>query len=249
MNKIYALSLLFFLLANSIVHGQDAKELVRKADEMYRGLSNKSEMTMKIVRPTWERDVSMKSWSKGDEFSMIYITAPARDKGQVFLKRGNDLWNWIPSISRMIKMPPSMMSQGWMGSDVSNDDVMRQSSLVTDYTHKILKKETIAGAEAYAVELTPLPNADVVWGKIILWIGIDQYLQLKAEYYDEENYLVHTIVGSNIKQMGGRKVVSKMEFIPADEEGNITVITIDAIEFDVDIPDSFFSQQNMKRIR
>ncbi len=229
--------------------GQTATEIVQKADNMYRGLSNKSQMSMTIVRPSWERTVTMKSWSKGDDYSLVYVLSPARDKGQVFLKRGNDLWNWVPSISRLIKMPPSMMSQGWMGSDVSNDDLMRQSSLVTDYTHTLQATETKSGLPCYKIELMPKPGADVVWGKIGMWIDTENFLQLQAEYYDEDGYLVHSLVSSDIKQMGGRAVAAKIEFIPADEPGNKTVIVMDAIEFDVDIPDSFFSQQNMKTVR
>lgn len=251
-SKIWSKSIVFVLvfLGSSIsIWAQTATEIVEKADNMFRGETNKSQMTMKIVRPSWERTITMKNWSKGDDFSMAYIMSPARDKGQVFLKRGNDLWNWIPSISRLIKMPPSMMSQGWMGSDVSNDDVMRQSSLVTDYTHKILGKEEIQSSVCHKIELTAKEDADVVWGKIIMWIDVENYLQLKVEYYDEEGYLVHTIKGLDIKEMGGRLVTSKMEFIPAEEPDHKTLIIIDQIEFNVEIDDSFFSQQNMKRVR
>lgn len=236
-------------LCAGITAGQTATEIVQKADNIYRGRSNKSQMSMTILRPTWERTVTMKSWNKGDDYSMVYVLSPARDKGQVFLKRENELWNWVPSIARLVKMPPSMMSQGWMGSDVSNDDIMRQSSLVTDYTHSFLPTESKAGLVCYKIELLPKSDADVVWGKIILWIDTKNFLQLQAEYYDEEGFLAHTIVGSDIKQMGGHTVAARLEFIPADEPGNKTVINMQSIEFDVDIPDSFFSQQNMKSVR
>ena len=236
-------------LCAGITAGQTATEIVQKADNVYRGLSNRSQMSMTMVRPTWERTVTMKSWSKGDDYAMVYVLSPARDKGQVFLKRGNDLWHWVPSIARLVKMPPSMMSQGWMGSDVSNDDIMRQSSLVTDYTHRLLAPESKAGLACYKIELLPKPDADVVWGKIVLWIATNNFLMLQSEYYDEDGFLVHTITGADIKQMGGRTVAARMEFVPADEPGNKTVIVIQSIEFDVDIPDSFFSQQNMKSVR
>jgi len=246
---------LFFILLVSCfcpsVYAQEltATEIVSKADDMFRGASNKSTMTMTIARPTWERTVTMKNWNKGDDYAMVYILSPAKDKGQVFLKRGNNLWNWVPSISRLIKMPPSMMSQGWMGSDVSNDDVMRQSSLVNDYTHSLQGREMLFFVECYKIQLIPKENADVVWGKIILWIGTADYLQYKVEYYDEDGYLVHTIWGKDVKEMGGRSITSRMEFVPAEDPGNKTVLVIDQIEFNVEIPDSFFSQQNMKRVR
>jgi len=228
---------------------QTATEIITKADNAFRGKSSKMEMTMTIERPKWTRTIKMKSWTMGEDYSMVLITSPEKDKGQVFLKRKKDLWNWIPKINRMVKMPPSMMSQGWMGSDVSNDDLLRQSSLVTDYTHKILATETISGRECWKIELTPKEDADIMWGKIQMWISKTGYLNLKSEYFDEDMYLAHTEIGSNIKVMDGKDFPTKLEIIPADEPQNKTILEFTFIDFDIDIDESFFSQQKMKTIR
>src|SRR6056297_2767371 len=131
------------LFTGLLLNGQDAREIVQKADQLLRGESSYAEIKMLIHRPKWERTIEMKSWSKGDKYSLVYITAPAKERGQVFLKRENEMWNWLPSINRTIKIPPSMMMQSWMGSDLTNDDIVNESSLVKDYTHEILGKETI----------------------------------------------------------------------------------------------------------
>ena len=122
-----------------------AKEIVNKANDLMRGKSSYSEVTMHIVRPKWERTLSFKAWSKGTKYSMIYITAPAKEKGQVFLKRDKEMWNWIPSIGRTIKIPPSMMMQSWMGSDMTNDDLVKESSIVEDYNQKLIGSEELKG--------------------------------------------------------------------------------------------------------
>ncbi len=242
--------LLFMLLAVvSAVQAQDIKEIVKQADEKFRGNSSEGEMTMIIKRPSWSRTVSMKNWTLGDEYSLIYITAPAKEKGQVFLKRQKDMWNWVPNIERMIKIPPSMMMQSWMGSDFTNDDLVSQSSLVKDYTHKLLGEETIDGYLCYKVELIPHDDAPVVWGKIIMWISKDEYYWLKTEYYDEDNFLVNTEILSDVKKMDDRTMPTRMEMIPADEEGHKTIIIFDKMKFNIKLKESFFSQQNMKRIR
>ena len=242
--------LLFMLLAVvSAVQAQDIKEIVKQADEKFRGNSSEGEMTMIIKRPSWSRTVSMKNWTLGDEYSLIYITAPAKEKGQVFLKRQKDMWNWVPNIERMIKIPPSMMMQSWMGSDFTNDDLVSQSSLVKDYTHKLLGEETIDGYLCYKVELIPHDDAPVVWGKIIMWISKDEYYWLKTEYYDEDNSLVNTEILSDVKKMDDRTMPTRMEMIPADEEGHKTIIIFDKMKFNIKLKESFFSQQNMKRIR
>lgn len=248
MNRIHAMICLFLFPA--AVFAQDAKEIVKKADAKMKGeQSSISQMTMKIVRPTWERTVSFKSWSKGTDYSMVLITAPAKEKGQSFLKFKRDMWSWNPSINRMIKLPPSMLSQGWMGSDFTNDDLLNESSIVVDYTHKLLGKETVSGKSCFKIELIPKENAPVVWGKIILWISTDEYLQLKSEYFDEDNYLVKTEIASDIKTMSGRVIPTRFELIPADKDGNKTILIMDQIEFNSPLSESFFTQQNMKKLR
>lgn len=244
------LSLFFMgLFTATAVFAQDAKQIVQKADELFRGKSNYSEMTLEVIRPKWSRSYTMKSWSKGDDYSLVVITAPASDKGQAFLKRGKDLWSWNPSVNRMIKMPPSMMSQGWMGSDISNDDLMRQSSLVSDYSHKILGSELVSGRDCHKIELIPHEDSDVIWGKIVLWISKEGTMILKSEYYDDVLDLVHTELASELKVMDGRELPCKLEIIPADDEEQKTVLHFNSIDFDIDVTEDFFSQQKMKSVR
>lgn len=228
---------------------QDAREIVERMDKNMRGDYSTQELTMTIVRPTWQRTITMKGWSKGQDYSMILITAPAREKGQVFLKREKEMWNWVPAIDRMIKIPPSMMMQSWMGSDFTNDDLVRESSVIDDYEHRLLGKEMEQGRSCYKIELIPKPEAAVVWGKILLWITEEDYLELKVEFYDEDEMLKNTQYLSKIQTMGKRKLPTHWEMIPAGEEGKKTVVDLVNADFDTVIPESFFSQQNMKTLR
>jgi outer membrane lipoprotein-sorting protein len=206
------------LIIPMIIRAQDAREIVEKMDKKWRGEYVTQEMSMTIVRPSWERSISMKTWGRGQEYSLVYIIAPAKEKGQVFMKRRKEMWNWVPSIDRMIKLPPSMMMQSWMGSDFTNDDLIRESSVVRDYTHTIVGEEKILDRLCYKIELIPHEEAAVVWGKIMLWITKADYLQLRIEFYDEDEYLINTQLLSDIKEMGGRTIPCRMEMIPADEE-------------------------------
>ncbi len=241
-----------FLLFTSFTYSQidiTAEEIIKKADEKIRGKTNTSSMEMEIIRPTWKRSVAMKSWGRGMDFSLTYITSPAKDKGQVFMKRKTEMWNWMPAIGRMIKIPASMMSQGWMGSDYTNDDILKESSIVKDYIHKIIKKEEIDGYETYKIEMIPKEDAAVIWAKVFKWITKEEFIQIKSEYYDEDNELIKSDLSYDFKKMDGRLIPTRIEIIPAGEEGKKTVLYIKSIEFDVDLPESFFSQQNMKRVR
>ena len=165
------------------------------------------------------------------------------------MKRENELWNWVPSINRMVKLPPSMMSQGWMGSDFSNDDIIKEFSMVADYHHEILQSETLDGMDCYKIELMPKEHAAVVWGKVLKWISKDLHLQLKTQYFDEEGYLMKTETASDVQTMDDRKIPVHFEIIPADKDGHKTIMEIQEITFNVDIPQSFFSKQHMKHLR
>lgn len=248
-NKITVTTALLLLMATALV-SQDVTEIVKRANDKFNGESSSfGTMSMTIVRPTWERTLTFKNWTKGTENALTLIISPARDKGQTFLKRGGEMWTWTPSISRLTKLPPSMMSQGWMGSDYTNDDILRESSVVNDYTHELIGEEEIEGRMCYKIKLTAKEEAAVIWGHQIRWIDKEDYLFLKSELYDEDGYLIRTEIGGDIKELDGRLIPTRIELIPAEEEGYKTILVFETLEFDRPIEDSFFSQQNMKKVR
>ncbi|MER2996691.1 outer membrane lipoprotein-sorting protein [Pontibacter populi] len=226
-----------------------AQEIVQRADDKVRGKSNQGEMVMRIVRPTWKREIGLKSWAKGTEQAMIVVTSPARDKGTAFLKRKREVWNWQPSIDRTIKLPPSMMLQSWMGSDFTNDDLVKESSVVQDYTHTLAGDTIIDNRPCYKIIMIPKEEAAVVWGKVITYIDKKDYLQLLVLFYDEDGELVNTMKASNIKMLGGRLLPARMDMTPADNPQNHTIIEYRSLKFDVPLEDSFFSIQNLKRVK
>lgn len=243
------LGLLILTLLASASWAQTAKEIIKQTDDKMQGESNKSVMKMTIVRPDWKREVTMKAWSLGRDYSLILITAPARDKGSAFLKRENEMWNWQPSIDRVVKLPPSMMLQSWMGSDFTNDDLVKESSIVNDYTQTFGADTIINNMKCYKINMIPNEEAAVVWGKVVVYIEKENLFQLLVKYYDEDEFLINTMVLSNIKKVGDRTLPTHLEMTPADEPQNKTIIDYLEWEFDVGLKESFFSLQNMKRIR
>jgi len=240
---------LLFIASFQQATSQNAKEILQKAIDLMYGKKTYSVITMTITKPTWSRTVTMKAWSIEPDYSIVYITEPARDKGSVTLKRKNEVWNWIPAIQKTIKIPPSMMLASWMGSDFTNDDLVRQSSVVEDYSHKLLGEESFGGYDCYKIELIPKPEAGVVWGKIITWITKKEYMQLKEEFYDEDGALVRSMIGSKPKNFDGHLLPSYSEMIPHNKPGNKTSFETKELDFDVNITPEFFSLQNMSRVR
>lgn len=190
-----------------------------------------------------------KTWSKGKKNALILITSPAKEKGIVYLRRDKEVWNWVPSIERTVKLPPSMMSQNWMGTDFTNDDLVKEASAEDDYTHQLLGEDSVGGRLCYRIEMIPKPEAAVVWGKVLCWIDKKDYIQLKTEFYDEDKALVNTMVASDIRMMGGRMLASRMEMIPAGKNGQKTVLSYSSIVFDAKIDDSFFLPENMRKAK
>jgi len=246
-----SIALIFFLSVGMIttISAQNAEEIIDRMEDRMRGDSNYAEMTMIIERPRYTREVSMRSWSLGNDYSLIQITSPARDQGTAFLKRENEIWNYVPNIDRTIKMPPSMMSQSWMGSDFTNDDLVRESSTVDDYELNIIKEEEVDGRTAWVIELIPKPETPIVWGKVLMWIDQEEYLQLKVENYDQRGELANRIEFQELKEMDKRLMFSKMTMTPADKPDQRTIIVYEDMQFNIEIDPSFFTQQNMRRVR
>lgn len=241
--------LVFIFLNFSFIYSQSPLEIIKIADNRLRGNSSYSEITITIVRPKWEKKMSVKSWSRGTDYSVSLVTSPAKEKGSVFLKRKKEAWNYLPTIERTIKLPPSMMTQNWMGTDFTNDDLIKQSSMVVDYNHRIIGTEIIENLNCWKLELIPTEEASVVWGKLIVWIDKKDFMQLKTEFYDEDLEIVNKMVGSNIKVFNNKKLPSILEYYPLDEEGNKTVIEYNIWDFNVSIPENYFSTQYVSRLK
>ena len=227
---------------------QDATAIVRAAVDNWRGKSSYGEMTMTIHRPSWERTMSMRAWTEGSKKSLVRVTAPKKDAGNGTLMVDNNMWTFSPKINRVIKVPSSMMSQGWMGSDFTNKDVSRADDIVDQYDHTLLNEEEQQGHRVFVIESIPHEEAAVVWGKEVLRIRDDNVL-VSQEYYDQEGVLVKILRSLEIGVMGGRPLAIVQRMAKADTEDEWTEFRIDSVEFDVEISDNVFTRSNLQNPR
>lgn len=242
------LPLLLFHLTAFVSHAQTAREIVQKADEKMRGTTSQAEITIKTVRPSWSREMTVRTWMKGTALAMILVQSPAKDKGIVYLKRKQEVWNWVPSLEKKIKLPPSMMSQSWMGTDFTNDDLVKESSVVNDYDHSIIGDTTFDNRDCYIIQMIPKPEAAVVWGKLIVYIDKKDFLELHTKFYDEDGGLVNTMNAYDVKNMDGRLIPTRFEMIPAEKPGQKTVMVYRSIQYNKPIDDNFFTTEKMKTL-
>ena len=217
------------------------EELLDATDDVNRGASSKSTITMQVKTKRYERTMTMDAWSRGEDDSLIRITAPAKDAGTTTLKVGDDMWNYIPKIDRTMKIPPGMMSGAWMGSHFSNDDLVKSNRLADEFTYE--KESFIDGV--YTIVCTAKPDAAVVWGKVVVKVREDK-VPLEVAYYDEDGELARKMTFSDVRDLGGRTVPATMLLEPADRPGEFTRITTTAMDFDVKFDDRTFSLQALK---
>lgn len=226
----------------------DPRAIVKSALDHWRGTSSYSEMTMTIHRPDWERSMSMRAWTRGEDYSLVRVTAPAKDAGSGTLLLDKEMWTYAPKINRVIKVPSSMMGQSWMGSDFSNKDIARADDIVDQYTHKLLKTEQVEGHTVYHIEATPKENAPVVWGREVLQIR-DDYVMLREDFYDQDNELVKSMVTNAIETMDGRPVARVQRMTNVDEPDKWTQVELKEVDFGVDLPDRLFTLSNLRNPR
>jgi outer membrane lipoprotein-sorting protein len=228
----------------------DGKEIIRRMDQLIRGETGMGLYEMTIKDPRWERTLKLRAWeSREGKKTFIRILSPPKEEGIGTLKIGVEMWNYLPRVERTIKIPPSMMMQPWMGSDFTNDDLVKESSIVEDYVHRVMGKEKIDGFDSYQVEAVAKPDAPVVWGKILYWVRVEDFIPLKEEFYSEKGELIRVMTFSDIKEMGGRILPTYWQMVPVKKKGRMTTFRIIEVEFDIPIPDDVFTLRNLKRVR
>jgi outer membrane lipoprotein-sorting protein len=225
----------------SLAETIDPAGLVKAGFDHYRGQASESTVEMIVHRPTWERTMRMDAWTRGTSESLIRISAPAKDAGNGTLKKGKEMWTYNPKVNRVLKLPPALMSQSWMGSDFSNNDLAKSDSIINDYTHTLKGTETHEGHTVYVIESTPKPNAPVVWGLQVLKIR-DDHVILSEEFFDEEQKPVKHMTSHEIQMMGGRMFPRVWKMQETDKQGQYTQLVYHAIRFLDALPDRTFTR-------
>lgn len=226
-----------------------ATERVQATERNIEGQSFFSAASLQVFKDGETREMKMKIWWKNRRLAMVKILEPKKDRGTGNLRIETDLWQYLPNVNRIIRIPSSMMLQSWMGSDFSNDDLVRGGSLARDYTHKSLGKEKIDGQDAEKIECTPKPNAPIVWGKVILWARFSDSAPMKEEFYSERGELLKIMNGKSIQRFDNHSIPTEVRMTSVKKKNSYTIIKYDpkTVMFDRNIPDDLFTQENLRK--
>ena len=228
--------------------GPDAEAILRKTYDNYRSQSSESTVAMTIHRPAWERHLELKGWTRGQDDALVRFTAPAKEAGSATLKLARDTWVYNPRLNQVIKLPASMMSQSWMGSDFSYDDLAKSEEIITDYTHRVVAVSQAAGHSVWTIEATPKPGAPVVWGKVTLNIR-DDYVILEETFFDQDMKPARRMTTGKVGLIGGRPYPVSMTMSPLDQPGQWTRTDTGDARFNAALPSWLFTLSNLQNPR
>ncbi len=217
-----------------------AYSLIAAAIDLTRGATSHSEMTMLVHRPTWERTTKMVAWTRGREDALIRFTAPAKDAGNATLKQGNKMWTYSPKLRRTIRLPFSLMSQSWGGSDFSYNDLSRTDNLLRHYDLEIIKVEDKPPHTFYTIEAVPHDDAPIVWGKEE-WVLREDSVLISQTFYDQAFVPLKRLEALEIGELGGRVFATRMRITRLDEPDKYTEFSYDSMTFDVELEDRTFT--------
>ncbi len=226
----------------------NAGAIIAKAWDYMRGKTSVSVVRMTVHREDWQRTSVIKAWTRGRKTSIFQIVAPKKDKGNGTLKKDRDMWTYNPKINRVVKIPPSMMSQSWMGSDFSNNDLSKADTILMDYTHEITGTTEVNGITVYDITSIPKPDAPVIWGKQALKIREDGVL-LEQAFFDEDMEPVKIMTTTDIRMIGGKPFPARwtMRSMEAESDQDYTLLEYESLDFNVPLRDSLFTLNALRK--
>jgi hypothetical protein len=185
----------------------------------------------------------MEAWSLERDYYLVRILEPAKERDVATLKRSQEVWNYLPKVDRVIKVPPSMMGGSWMGSHITNDDLVKANHIDEEYVLRLLEETD----DHYVVECLPKADAAVVWGKIVYRIRKQPQVPLQIDYFDEEMILIREISFDDIQQIGDRIVPMRLTVRPLEKPGEMTILHYRELVYDLPLDETFFSLRNLKQ--
>jgi outer membrane lipoprotein-sorting protein len=233
-------------LSQANAQENQAEMIVKKVDELYRATTSEALVEMQIITPHWERTLKMNVWSEGMDRTFIRILEPKKEQGMATLRIGTEMWNFLPKTNKVIKIPPSMMMSSWMGSDFTNDDLVKEFTFLESYHFEMTSIENPEDGVLY-VKCIPKEGLPIVWGHIVVAVREGSYMPLWQKYYDEKGKLMREMTFKDIKTYGKREIPSVMELTSTTKEGHKTLVRYLEASFDIQLDEDIFTLRNLRR--
>ena len=236
----------FFISTYADASNLNPRKILDSVDDIYRSNTSHGILTLAVTTTNWQRTLTLEQWSKGKNKHLIKVLKPKKEKDLATLRVDTNVWNYMPKVKKVVKIPSSMMSSSWMGSHFSNDDLVKQSRMVKDYDYSTSFEGIRDGIDIVEITCVPKMNAAVVWGKVEVIVYKEDFIPLRLIYYDEDLNLSRKLEFSNIQIIDNKKIPLKMQMVPENEPGESTTIQWKEIKFNLTISDDFFSLRKLQ---
>jgi outer membrane lipoprotein-sorting protein len=221
-------------------------QVVDRLNDLYRSDSSQSHMTMKVVTARYQRELTLEAWTKGKQDALLVVRAPAREAGAATLRSAEGLWTYAPRADQLVRIPSSLLSDNWMGSHFTNDDLMRETDFLKDYDASLAWHDE-GGRRLLRATLIPKPQAPVVWSRIVFLLDPSDDMPLRADYYDRDK-IARTLTYADPHMLAGRRVPFTLVMVPADKPGESTHVEYQELKFGVKVDPGLFTQRGLRRV-
>jgi outer membrane lipoprotein-sorting protein len=222
--------------------GADAYDIVKKSQDLVRGKTSHMKLTMEIVNPDYERTMTLESWASGTDKSFMVVLSPAKERGNTYLKVGNNVWSYVKKVDEEMKIMPTMMYQGMMGSEFTYDDMVREDSFADDYKSTVQEE----GADYWVIKMVPRRGTGITYQYLLYKVKKNGYLPVYVEYYDKKGVLRQLDYG-DVKNMGGRNFPAVWKMTNKRKAGRVTTVRVTYASFDKTLAEDVFTKANLRR--
>jgi len=258
---VFRICLLIFVCILPLVSWSFAltgEEIIEKVDKNMTFDSAKTEAKLVIHIRGQVRTKTMMSYSEGEDKSFSEFLSPARDKGVKYLKIGDNMWMYLPSVEKIIKIAGHMLRQSMMGSDFSYEDALESGNLLDKYDIKLATEETTyikfrrgteevtKGRPCYVLELTAKVK-DVTYYKRKIWVDREIFVPVKEELFAKSGKKLKVMVMADVKKYGRRYYPRYMSMRNLLRKDSLTEMFVTDIDFDAKIPKDTFTQRNLRK--
>jgi outer membrane lipoprotein-sorting protein len=233
---------------------QDAASIVRRSRDRIDAdtVSSRSRMVITAKNgSTSERVIDQYSKDDAQDNSRIVIVfqQPATVRGTRFLTiektgGGKDQWIYLPSLAKVRRIAASEGSGGFMGTDMSYDDLSATSRKADDDDHTLLREETYNGADCYVIQSVP-KDSSYQYGKMVLWIDKATLVNYKVEMHDRGGTLVKTMESSGFHDVQGYLTPAQIK-VSTLAAGTFTTVYTDIIKYGDNVPESVFTTRYLE---
>ena len=250
MKKYFILTIFLLAVAMSITAQTNGREIMELLKEQDRGTTTHALVSMDLIDKrgnvsTRVLELYSKENNEKKLNTMIVFHRPSSVKNTRFLSIGHsnkvsEQWIYMPALKRTKRITTSDADQSFLGTDFTYADMGAID--IDNATYSLIREESLNGIECWIVESIPLESSGSDYSKRISWISKEMLLPVYVEMYDRRGKLIKKLTTDNIEKIQGYWTprVTQMENV---QTGHSTVLTMDKIVYDENLPDGIFTSQ------